>query len=432
MAGQRYFTDSACNVFFDRDTATARVEDELDVTRESTVALVEVALARDASAPDDSGQPRPRDGGVLALSSDDERSGDCWDCHPFVQQSRRSRQILVGDVPDTATTRTYDAFDRTTRRTATVRANPAVSTRYVYLGTSDQVAFEEQQDTTQAWQLAKTYTYGPGGEQLAMRDTGVDVPGPDATESTIPDKQLDPGETRELFFGANPHGDIETLTNNAGEVVSSYRYTAYGSADQSGTLGLDAPDTETPDDGEPGDEPADAPQANVVNPYRFNAKRYDGATGSYDMGFRDYDPGLNRYTSRDMYNAPSPTSRWAWTPGTPTGTPSPAATPSQASSSTATTRSQPPMAVRHVTRNAKRACRTPPTETPPGTTAMRSSRRKATMRPLTAGWAARCPTTWVAAWQGPPICTRSTSHWRARDCVATGAKPCPLSATPSS
>ncbi|MBA3780533.1 MAG: DNRLRE domain-containing protein [Nocardioides sp.] len=245
----------------------------------------------------------------------------------FDRVVREQSFMSDGKTNDTTTTRTYDAFDRTTRRTATVRDNPAVSTRYVYLGTSDQVAFEEQQNTTQAWQLAKAYTYGPGGEQLAMRDIGVDVPGPDATESTDADKQLDPGETRELYFGANPHGDVETLTNNAGEVVSSYRYTAYGSADATGTLGLDAPDTETPDDGEPGDEPADAPQANVVNPYRFNAKRYDGATGSYDMGFRDYDPGLNRYTSRDMYNGaladvalgmdPWNTNRYAFAGGNP-------------------------------------------------------------------------------------------------------------------
>ncbi|HXH80276.1 AHH domain-containing protein [Nocardioides sp.] len=245
----------------------------------------------------------------------------------FDRVVREQSFLSDGDTNDTTITRTYDAFDRTTHRTATVRNNPAVSTRYVYLGKGDQVAFEEQRDTGGAWQLAKAYTYGPGGEQLAMRDIGVNVPGPDATESTDPDKQLDAGESRELFFGTNPHGDIETLTDNTGEVVSSYRYTAYGSADQSGSLGIDAPDTETPEDAQAGDEPEDAPHANVVNPYRFNGKRYDGASGSYDMGFRDYDPGLNRYTSRDMYNGalsdvalgmdPWNTNRYAFAGGNP-------------------------------------------------------------------------------------------------------------------
>jgi RHS repeat-associated protein len=36
--------------------------------------------------------------------------------------------------------------------------------------------------------------------------------------------------------------------------------------------------------------------------YRFNAMRWDGTSGQYDMGFRNYDPGLNQFTSRDMYN----------------------------------------------------------------------------------------------------------------------------------
>jgi RHS repeat-associated protein len=40
----------------------------------------------------------------------------------------------------------------------------------------------------------------------------------------------------------------------------------------------------------------------AYNPYRFNSKRWDPATSGYDMGFRDYKPGLNRFLTRDMYN----------------------------------------------------------------------------------------------------------------------------------
>jgi len=36
--------------------------------------------------------------------------------------------------------------------------------------------------------------------------------------------------------------------------------------------------------------------------YRFNAMRWDSTTGQYDMGFRTYNPGLNQFVSRDMYD----------------------------------------------------------------------------------------------------------------------------------
>jgi RHS repeat-associated protein len=38
------------------------------------------------------------------------------------------------------------------------------------------------------------------------------------------------------------------------------------------------------------------------NPYRYNAMRWDSATGQYDMGFRTYDSSLNQFLTRDMYN----------------------------------------------------------------------------------------------------------------------------------
>jgi RHS repeat-associated protein len=48
-------------------------------------------------------------------------------------------------------------------------------------------------------------------------------------------------------------------------------------------------------------DPAD-PTKEPYNVYRFNAKRFDPNTGTYDMGFRDYNPGLNRFLTRDTYN----------------------------------------------------------------------------------------------------------------------------------
>ncbi|MGC4896189.1 RHS repeat-associated core domain-containing protein [Micromonospora sp. DT31] len=37
------------------------------------------------------------------------------------------------------------------------------------------------------------------------------------------------------------------------------------------------------------------------NAFRFNASRWDAGSGTYDMGFRNYDPGLNRFLTRDTY-----------------------------------------------------------------------------------------------------------------------------------
>ena len=63
------------------------------------------------------------------------------------------------------------------------------------------------------------------------------------------------------------------------------------------------------------------------NPYRFNAERWDNSTGMYDMGFRDYNPGLNRFLNLDTYNGalddlslgldPWTSNRYAFTGGNP-------------------------------------------------------------------------------------------------------------------
>ncbi|MFD5898987.1 RHS repeat-associated core domain-containing protein [Streptomyces sp. NPDC060366] len=74
-----------------------------------------------------------------------------------------------------------------------------------------------------------------------------------------------------------------------GTTRATYGYTAYGS-DESGLFtGADKPDAQNP-------------AADPYNEYRYNGKRYDAASGTYDMGFRNYDPGLNRFLTRDMCN----------------------------------------------------------------------------------------------------------------------------------
>ncbi|MET9163308.1 NucA/NucB deoxyribonuclease domain-containing protein [Streptomyces cellulosae] len=105
------------------------------------------------------------------------------------------------------------------------------------------------------------------------------------------------------------------MTDDTGNTKATYGYTAYGSNDESDFTGIDKPDSNDP-------------TKETYNPYRYNAKRWDAQSSTYDMGFRDYNPGLNRFTTRDMYNGaladmslgtdPYTGNRYAFTGGNPT------------------------------------------------------------------------------------------------------------------
>src|SRR5262249_19693434 len=92
-------------------------------------------------------------------------------------------------------------------------------------------------------------------------------------------KHKDDG-TREISHYTNhPKGDVEAITKQEdGTTRATYGYTAYGEDDGSKFTGKDKPDEQNPD-------------ADPYNNYRFNGQRFDKASGTYDMGFRNYDPG---------------------------------------------------------------------------------------------------------------------------------------------
>ncbi len=169
-----------------------------------------------------------------------------------------------------ATTYAFDPLDRTASKTA-----DGETTRFTYLGLSSEVLTEDV-----AGQLAKSFQYSPWGQRLSQ------VTHPGALDEGDGDGAPEVGTA---FYGYNAHTDVETLTDETGGTVATYGYTAYGNTVDAETTGIDKPNPTNPD-GEP------------FNAYRYNAKRFDAASGTYDMGFRDYDPGLNRFTSRDMYN----------------------------------------------------------------------------------------------------------------------------------
>ena len=191
-----------------------------------------------------------------------------------------------------STTYAYDPLDRTASKTA-----DGETTDYTYLGMSSEVLGEEV-----AGQLTKSYQYSPWGQRLSQ-----------ITHQANPETDVEAGES--AYYGYNSHTDVETLTDSAGDTVATYGYTAYGNADEAEYTGTDKPEVGTPEATEP------------YNAYRYNSKRWDAGTDTYDMGFRDYAPGLNRFTTRDMYNGalanmslgsdPYTGNRYAFTAGNP-------------------------------------------------------------------------------------------------------------------
>jgi RHS repeat-associated protein len=168
----------------------------------------------------------------------------------------------------TATTRyTFDPLDRTTSETTNVGKPNQKITNFTYLGLSSEVLDEEDV----AGKVSKSYQYSPWGERLSQ---------------TI---HNDDGSTEDAFYGYNPHTDVDQVTDSTGDTKATYGYTAYGNDETDLFTGIDKPGA-----ADPTKEP--------FNVYRYNAKRFDRSSGTYDMGFRDYNPGLNRFLVRDTYN----------------------------------------------------------------------------------------------------------------------------------
>jgi RHS repeat-associated protein len=165
-----------------------------------------------------------------------------------------------------ATKYTYDPLDRTTSKTTDPGGANEKTTDYNYLGLSDQVLNEDV-----AGKITKSYQYSPWGERLSQVKFNAD------------------GSKEDAYYGYNDHTDVEDITDSNGDTKATYGYTAYGQNDDAETTGIDKPD------------PTD-PTKEPYNAYRYEAQRWDANSGTYDMGFRDYNPGLNRFLTRDTYN----------------------------------------------------------------------------------------------------------------------------------
>jgi RHS repeat-associated protein len=162
---------------------------------------------------------------------------------------------------------TYDPLDRRTSQTTGAGTSSPQTTSYAYIGLTNQLISELQNGTQ-----TKSYTYTPGGSRLAQ-----------ITDHT--DGTQTPG-----YYTYNDHSDVQAVTGSHGNTTATYGYTAYGQNDTSQFTGQDKNNT----------SPASSSQP--FNAYRYNAMRWDSSSGQYDMGFRNYDPSLNQFLSRDMYN----------------------------------------------------------------------------------------------------------------------------------
>ncbi|MEU8286703.1 DNRLRE domain-containing protein [Micromonospora sp. NPDC048905] len=159
---------------------------------------------------------------------------------------------------------TYDPLDRQATRTYGGK-----TTTYAYLGLTGDISAE-----LEGTKVVKSYQRGPGGDLLSQVKTNTD------------DTQED------SYVGYDGSSDIGQITDDKGDGRATYGYSAYGKNDAGQFTGVDKPDAGNPEN------PDKAP----YNAYRFQSKRFDQSTGDYDMGFRDYDPGINQFLSRDSYN----------------------------------------------------------------------------------------------------------------------------------
>jgi RHS repeat-associated protein len=172
------------------------------------------------------------------------------------------------DYHGTVTSYSYDPLNRLALQTTSGQ-----QTSFSYLGLTSQVAGEQDPGS-----IVKTYTYTPGGMRIGQTTTGGTNAGT-------------------AYYSYNSHGDVQALTSAGttgttanGNTTATYGYTAYGGNLAGMFTGADkistSPGTTT------------APDSS----YRFNAMRWDPGSGQYDMGFRNYNPGINSFISRDMYN----------------------------------------------------------------------------------------------------------------------------------
>ena len=155
-----------------------------------------------------------------------------------------------------------DALDRTVSETET-HSGATTTTQTVYQGDSSAVSKET---LSGAQSETKTYAYDASGNAITLSDaTG--------------------GTTNRYSYLYDPRSSVSMLLDSTGAAKESYGYSAYGSKNASISKSASGFST--------GSVP--------TNPVRFQGKRFDSGSGSYDMGARRYSATTGRWLSQDIY-----------------------------------------------------------------------------------------------------------------------------------
>ncbi len=159
-----------------------------------------------------------------------------------------------GTVPETLASYTYDGEGKRVSGTES-----GVTTYYFYDGLLP-IIERNSSGVTQATYV-RGLSYGGGIGGIISRRPGVG------------------GSQYYLYDGL---GNVTRLTDSTGKVVQTYTYEAFGNVvAQSGT---------------------------ITNPYQFQTKQFNSATGLVNFGFRYYNPAIGRFITADplgMINGPN-------------------------------------------------------------------------------------------------------------------------------
>jgi RHS repeat-associated protein len=160
----------------------------------------------------------------------------------------------------------YDALSRPVAEDETHAATIRKSV-FSYLGVTDNLSTETRTNGSTVL-TTKSYRYDAFGSRTTLTNT--------------------PGTGTAATYGYvyNPHGDVTLLINQDGTAAASYGYAAYG-------------------DGESGIASGDTDAVDPLNPYRFNGKRLDAVSGTFDMGARRFSSGSGRFLQQDIYFNPT-------------------------------------------------------------------------------------------------------------------------------
>ncbi|MDR2985332.1 MAG: hypothetical protein LBV34_10880, partial [Nocardiopsaceae bacterium] len=114
-----------------------------------------------------------------------------------------------------------------------------------------------------------SYGYDPAGHALTFTDTPYSNGAPQSPTT--------------YSYGVNVHDSVDLLVNPSGNVSASYGYQPYGQADTTLTQG----DTNT---------------TSPLNPVRFEQKRLDSGSQSYNTGARNYSPAGDHFLTPDYFH----------------------------------------------------------------------------------------------------------------------------------